>query len=627
MAQQLADIALLSLRGGMNDTDPANALRPDQCTFANNVEWFVSTLGERRNGTEPLDITGSTLSSEEMIVHLSQWFPGNKVTEAEFWAIGYTPATSATFARRSTVGVWTPVVPIDPILLDEPEIFEVVTQPLNNKLFFAYKSAVDRLHVWDGTTLRPTGLSEPAAPVVITEGVGTYSGTRYFRVRYTTMSGSVVLARSEPSDSTTFIPPGTGAGANIARPALLGEGETNWEVEASDDNADFYRIATLLIATTSYNDEVADPADYADLGPLSEPIGANGLQPSARFLTFDGDRLILGGHWTDVSLQSTVWWTPTGNAPGVGNDERLDETTNSSLNLDNYAGGALTGLAPGISGSWYAFKWNHIYKMVRTGDDDRAYSAMTVSTSRGAISGTIFPGMDENGAACIYFLDPTAGPSRLGPGGPEKIVGLRKTWKRVNLNATRIIGRGCYYPYKQQAHWWISVDERNSPNLKLMLQVSEVQVIEAGGVGRGWALADGNIANIFSCTTFTEQIITDGLLAPTERPFIGQADPDFIQRCDVQTDDNGHDYIATMRSAPMFTAGLLNKFGAMVGALLAFANNSTSVVVRLIMNFGLNDKSVTVSLAPEALEEYVIKPLDNLSLSECRALQVEFSDE
>ena len=51
-AQSAASGALevLSLRGGMNDTDPANNLADDQCTLAQNVEFFYSMLGERRAG-------------------------------------------------------------------------------------------------------------------------------------------------------------------------------------------------------------------------------------------------------------------------------------------------------------------------------------------------------------------------------------------------------------------------------------------------------------------------------------------------------------------------------------------------------------------------------------------------
>src|ERR1019366_1805596 len=187
MAAVSPDLVVATLRGGYNDTDPASALAQDQCTVANNVEFFASMLGERRNGCGPLDITGSDLDDEATIVHLSQWFPDNSVTNPEFIAIGATPTVSATVAKR-TNGTWSQIVPGDALAVTVPDIFDITTQALNGKLFMPYHSSVDRMHIWDGTTLRRAGLTEPAAPTVVdTAGAGTYASPRYFRVRYTIM--------------------------------------------------------------------------------------------------------------------------------------------------------------------------------------------------------------------------------------------------------------------------------------------------------------------------------------------------------------------------------------------------------------------------------------------------------
>lgn len=716
-----APIAINSLRGGLNDTDPPNLLKDDECTTANNVEFFWSALGERRYGCDPLDLTGSGILDEDRVVHISQWYPDNDVTSPEFWGIGLTPATSVTFSRRNS-GTWSDVVPIIAMdLTSGADVYKVSSQSLNGKKFFTYPSAEDRMFVWDGTSLRPTGVAQPDAPVVTDEGSGTYNTVRYFRIRYTIENvDDQVVARSEPSDSVQFYPSGTGAGARITRPALLGQGETNWEIEASEDDAFFYRIATKPIATLFYDDETsvanamptvpptvtqplgyilisnaaaainitgvvsngtysdgvsfplrgwvmytgagayvpqadlgahspllagdlmfASPdvanaleaaagfgTSYSDLGPLSEDIGTYLLQPAAKFLAVDGDRLILAGHYTDPTLQSTVWWTPVSNDPGAGNDERLPLFVNNSLPMDNYAGGPITGIISAASGSWYVFKNAGIYKMTRTGDVNRAYVAITISTSRGAIEGSIFAGMDANGSPCVYFLDPLVGPSVIGPGGVQAIKGVRRTWNRVNLNAT-IVSHGVYYPYKRQAHWWLALEDSNYPNFKLVSQVSEHQQAPDGGIIRGWSTADGRISEAFCSAILTELVTINGITALRDRPFIGLDDPDFIQRCDQETDteDAGVAFVADLITSPFFTAGLLSNWGVMTGALLASANTGTTMKVYLIRNFGIEETNgYPVELSPKGAEPYVIRQMNSLTLSEAVAIQFRFTD-
>ncbi len=621
------DLVINSLRGGLVDSDPPNALPDDACTIACNVEWFSATIGERRNGCTPFSIAGSGMEAEDGIVHLSQWYPENQVNDPDYWAIGASPDTTVTLAKYSS-GAWATVVPADPISPLAPDVYDITTQAVNGKLFFAYRSAVDRLHVYDteAGTLRPTGLSQPEAPTVADEGSGTYAGLRYFRIRYVQINvDGDILRRSEPSESLAFTPSGTGAGATITRPALIGEGETHWEVEASDDDADFYKIATVLAATTTYDDETVLVTGYAD-GVLSEDIGDYLLLPSAKYLAVDGDRLLMGGHWTDVTRQSRIAWTPVLNDPGAGNDERLPLSIDNTVDLDNYEGGPLTGISASTNGTWYAFKWSHIYKMSRTGDVVRAYDVLTISKSRGAIPGSIISGVTESGASCIYFLDPMLGPSRLGPGGLQVITGLRQTWARVNLRAAMIVARGCYYPYKQQIHWWVAVDGSESPSLKLVLQVSELQASVGGGVGRGWSTATGRIAEATAVSVFTEWINIGGILSLSMRPFIGLTSPDGIQRCDTGTTDAGVGYIATIRTRPFFVQGLLNRWGAMTAALLAGAHATAHILVKFIRNFGLETNQITTDLAPELDEAYVIKVFDNLVMSSAIGIQVEFTD-
>ena len=624
---ETSDLTITSLRGGLNDTDAPNALADDECTVATNVEFFSSMLGERRNGCGPLTITSSGLDAEGETCHISQWFPTNKIDTPEFWAIACTPGVSAVWARRDINGVWSAVVPGDPLHFDAPGVYEVQTQALNGKYFFAYRSAQDRLHLWNGTTFRRTGLAQPAPLTAIDDGLGTFTSIRYYRIRYVEQVSGVVVRRSEPSTTLTFTPSTTGSGAEITRPALLSEGETHWELEASLNNADFYKHSVQVTNTTTVWDTTLHTVGYA-AGLLSESIGTYQLQKSAKFLTVDGDRLITGGHWTDTTLQSTVTWSPVQNDPGVGDDERLPFGINNTITLDNYDGGGLTGIVSSTYGSWYAFKWAGIYKFVRTGDLERAYDVITISKTSGAIPGSLVRAVDKSGATYIYFLDPVLGPSRIGPGGLQVIRGIRKTWGRVYLQAASIVARGLFYPFKQQIHWWVAVDGSDTPNLKLILQSSELQPLGPGEVGKGWSLATGRITEARAVAILTEKVSINSVTRSSTRPFIGLTSPDDIQRCDTERTDAGIEYVATVRTHPFLLTGLLRNWGAMEAAVLAVANASYSILVKFIRDFGTETNTLksAASLAPVGAETLVIKDFDDLVMSEARSIQVEFTD-
>lgn len=648
MAQESQDIVIPSMRGGYDD-GPPTSLQPDQATLADNVEFFYSTFGERRAGCEPLSMTGAGFGAMTDIVHLSQWFPTNDIQNPELWAIAAVPGVAGIvplIARRSgTVTgnpTWNPVsAGLDPIINSIPNVYQVVSRSLNGKLFWAYDCGFDRGHVWDGSAWRLSGLAAPDVPTVTNEGSGAYSGTRYFRTRLVSQKGDGSLTRrSEPSESVTFEPSGSGAGARIARALVTSapnshsdEGQTAWEVEAAEDNATFYRIATVPIATLTYDDDTASALDYATNGVLSDAVGAYELPPSARFLATDGDRLLMAGNYADKTKESNISWSPVSNDPGVGNDERVPLVTtggasvNNTMTLDNYDGGPLTGISDAVFGTWYAFKYSRIYKLFRTQDNVRAYESITMSTTRGAILGSIFPGVDENGQACVYFLDPLFGPSRVGPGGLELIQGLRETWKRVNLKAERVVARGIYYPYKQQAHWWVALDGANTPSIKFISQTSEMRRDATGGLIGCWSTASGTIAGATAVSLYWEWVNENGNVTLSLRPFVGLAGPDFVQRCDANTTDAGDAYFADMITRPFISGGLLTQWGAMVGALLATSCLTQDINVSLIRDFGKQASTpITVDLAPVGAEEFVIRVIDNLRMSEAYAIQVRITD-
>lgn len=726
-------VTFSTLRGGLNDEDQPNALKVDECVTAENVEFFESLLGQRRLGTASLSLTSSGLTAKNEIVHLSQWNPTNVVTAVEYFAVAATVGGggSTAVARRDTTGTWHTISPTDALVFTAPDIYAITAQPFNAVLFVPYDSGTDRLHCWDGTNFRRTGLAAPVAPTAAdTATGGLFTGTRYYRQRACVVSGSTVLLRSEPSSVLTFSPAGTKNGATITKGAdQAGEITTHWELEASLDNTNWYRIARTVNATTTYTDQTASAKtyptargagapvstdgttityvllsnqaaqlnltgtvsngtyataaatiagrgwigydssdtylslgslatgwvagqkyyaspdvatvleqqavggtgqDYSSIGTLSEAVNAYTNLPSAKFVIVDGDQLVYAGHWTDASRFSMVGWTPPTTDPGVGNAERAPSVTTggtsitTQVNLNNYDGGGITGLVSSNFGRWYAFKWQRIYSALRTNNSTQAYQIDTLSSSRGAIPGSIVRGTDGYGNSVIFFLDPFVGPCLLQNGVVRRIRGLRTTWKRVNTLATSLICCGCFYPRKQQVLWWLSVDGGNTPTFGIRLQTSELTMVNNDEMGRGWSTFTGSMAAVRCAAALT---VTVGNLT-TDVPFIGKTTPDFVQQCDTGTDDNGTAFTGTIVSAPQYLATTLNKWGVVEAGLLATADAQGSIILGLVLDQGAMTgyTSAATSLAPVASEPQVVKNFDDALIGEARAVQLSLTD-
>jgi hypothetical protein len=315
-----------------------------------------------------------------------------------------------------------------------------VARSLHGKMFLAYRSNIDRLHVWDGTNLRRTGLiPQYLTPTAVDSGAaGTLSGTRYYRQRGVVMSGTTILLRSEPSAVLTFHPAGTFSSITITKAASTGEGETHWELEASLDNANFYRLARTLVATPTVIDTTSVNSGYNGY-PLAEGVEDYALIPSCRYLAVDTDRLIWAGSYEQPALDARVGWTPVYAADGVGNDERMETDTDPFRDLDAQDTGRITGLSDSVLGANWVFKQRAIYKMIRTGVRTNAYEFDKYTDVFGAIPGSVVEGVDGTGQPCLYFLDRDQGPCRLGMGGIKKCgEDLRRTWETINVDAAAV---------------------------------------------------------------------------------------------------------------------------------------------------------------------------------------------
>lgn len=512
----MADFVITSTQGGLNNSDPPIAIADDQVTEAFDIEWVRSPLGARRRGATAISLAGSVIPVYEMVTFLQRHLPDETETSAQLWAMGVSGSSSALAYKDTT---WHTVTPSEAITVTGTYKYQVQGQSLHGKNFLAYKSSVDRLHVWDGTSLRKSGLAEPAAPTGANDGgVGTFTGTRYYRVRYTVQSGGTTLRRSEPSNVLTFAPNGNDTGIVVTKPTTINESETHWELEASLDNANFYVLATTVVGTTTVTDTTDYLAGYAQTYDLSEDVGDYALIPSVRFLAADQDRLVYGGSFEDPDAASIVGWSPVANDPGSGNDERTPTDTDNFLNLDGLVGGGLTGLSNPVNGYIYAFKIGRIYKLIRTGSRAAAYEAVLLTDKRGAIEGSITEGIDQAGRPCLYFVDPTVGPCRLGNGGLLTCgADIERTWKTVNIDAS-LVARSLYYPANGQVHWWLAVDEL-TPDTHIVLHVRNTTDTPQG-VRRGWAIWRGASRYVLACCLFAQNVDDGVSRSKVLQPFV-----------------------------------------------------------------------------------------------------------
>lgn len=376
--------------------------------------------------------------------------------------------------------------------------------------------------------------------------------------------------------------------------------------------------------------------DYADIGTVSEAIGAYLTLPSFKYAIVDGDRLVYASHQSDASLFSQVGWTPPTSDPGVGNDERAPIVTTggtditSKKQLDNYAGGGLTGLAPGILGTWFAFKFQRIYGAQRTHDATDAYDIDCITTSRGAIDGSVIVANDARGNTVIYFLDPFVGPCQLTPGGVVKAIrGLSDTWVRVNTKATNVVACGCFYPKKGQVIWSLSVDGGNSPSLGIVLDTNYLRDDDEGYLRGGITQFDGKKAAAFCMAALT---YTSGN-ETTDIPFVGvsSANGSLLRTDDSSVyKDNGTSFTARLRGKPRYTAGLLRMWGALKTAALFTAQAAGFARVGIVRDQGASPDATCMgknaSLAPLRTEPQVLVVMNDVNVSEASSVQVLVTD-
>ena len=512
------------VRGRCGFDDPAE-LPDDMAAEALNVRLRRGALAEKRYGATSRTFTGDAFSGFNS---LHNFVPGQNDAAAEFH---FTSRDATPKIVRVAAGTAAANLTLADNIASLPQ--NARTAMLNGKLFWAYDSALNRLHVYDPafstTAVRRVGLATPAAPTAANTAVGgTYPAIlRYYRVRWVrTTTGRRSL--SDSTASVSFTPSGSFTGVVVTQPTVAGEGETHWRVEVSLDNVTFYDLSgDIAIGTTTYTDSTATTA-YAD-GDASPELGAYMPPPSAKCILSTGDRLLMFGAYETTAgtgmapYNGRVWWTPVLGTTDGDDDERVSDTIDVKgwLDISRDAGAEDRALVGPIDGQIFVFTSRGVYMLARTGNEERPFKRVVLSTILGAVTQeSTFIGEDETGKPCIYFLDPGRGPYRYGAHGFQRIdYDVQDVWRTVNLAATNRVAHGVFNAEDRLVHWWVATGSSNDPDVGLTFAVREGTSTQVEGVRYGWVKDTGASCTGRCSVMFSETF--GATMSRKRKPYVG----------------------------------------------------------------------------------------------------------
>jgi hypothetical protein len=495
MATRDVPIVLADLSGGQNSADPPLALGPTQAIAVVNVEWHRSKFGRKRRGSRLIERESgmSALPTDTTFVTMAGvQRPTNGLTPNPVGLI------VETFDFRWVS--WGYDTGYDWVLgnVSDTPLTHACVVYFAGRWFAAFKSAADRLHTigtgvfgFNATGYR-VGIGPPLAAPVISEAAGSVTDLRKYRHCFCSMSGTVMLMRSEPGPETlahTLTAEQASAAAPGAAPA--GENYNAWELQvASDDDtyATWWVVGQALTSVAIVDNNTS----LLVLEPAPE-LGLHEPPHSAKYLGVDDNRMLMAGAYeqsTDPIQQSRVWFTPVEGDLGIGDGERVPDTVTGQRNwVDVDAGdqgGEITGFGPATLGDILVFKRAQLWRLVRTGNVDAPYIPRAIDKSIGTFGyRTISPGQDAAGGPCVYFAS-ARGPMRVGHDSVQYLgAAIEDVWQTVNQYANvHTSQHGTYYPNRGQYWLWVSVGTSTVPSVLLVYTVAT----------NGWAVYTGPLA-------------------------------------------------------------------------------------------------------------------------------------
>jgi len=623
-----APTELLQLHGRNGWNSPLD-LPVDIAAEMRNLHLYEGALGTKRAGSSSVPIVGVT-EFNALFRHNYTQDPNNV-----FLVAVDNSATNKIVRLQNSTGLWFNLTLKDNIQANDTEISWV---SLNSKLYIAYNSAVNRLHVWDiavsSTLVRRTGVTISAAPTAANTGAGAYPAVlRYYAVAFTEQVGGVTTRRSEVSPSVSFTPSGSGTAARVTKPTSPGDGETHWELYASTDNVLFYLLSTAAVGTTTQDDSAATTS-YAN-NTAAASAGTYSNWPSVRYLATDGNRLLGYGAWevTAAAGEMTpkngrVYYSPVLDTTGTNDDERVSNTTTIKGYIDivRNATSVDRGISPApINNCFYVFQDKGIAMLVPTEAAEQPYRRIVLSSQLGAVSNeSLVMGEDEVGRPCLYFLDPELGPYRVGANGFQRIgKDVQDIWDTVNMSATVKVAWGLYYKSLNLVIWAVATGESNEPDTMIAFDVTEGRLTDQDGIRNGWFTWDGDFA-ASRCGAMFSTTIADPVPQRLV-PYVGKTK--LLRYDTTKTLDDTTPFRAYLTSRAM-TGNLwpTNK-EAVRSYLLATAEPGVTIQQAWVRNFGDEvNRTDAVMLTPQGSETRLLRKFESPELAEAYAFQVQLGD-
>lgn len=561
---------------GRNGSDNSLMIPEGQCLEAMNVNWFRCSLGGKRGGCTTIGLTGGTAFTDGARSGYRH-VPGDNQGAAEFWTID----GALKFHRLAGGSTWA-----DPTVLDPCTALpqEVNWQSFNGNLYVAYKSAHNRLHLWDGLTLRRVGLDLPAAIAAPTKTAGAIvADTRKYRIAWTRQVSGITIGRSNLSVASASVTYANEQGT-ATRGTPPGEGETHWELYGAATATafgDYRRIATTAIATTT----AVDNSPILD-GAVAPEDGANTPPPSAKYMVADDSRIVMGGAYELAANAENamapspfrVWWTSLLGSSNLeaGDGERISNTgtINGFADLEE----AIVGISQPMQvtsaaatslerGSFYVFSFGSQWKFISTNDVNTAYVKFRVTGGGGSIHHkSIINAEDVNGNPAIYWAS-SRGIMRISTGGQEYLgEDVVDVWETINLDAL-IPCHAIFYSDVHQVIFYIATGTSQFPNEAIVFDTRLGRVTEASGVRFGWSRYQGDSTHAYFSVMFSESIGSS--MGRKLKPHVGYVDSTAIFRCDTDDlDDAGMPFQAFIDSKSYVPWGLHRQGGTKDDAMV-----------------------------------------------------------
>lgn len=613
---------------GRNGWDTIFDVEDDRCVEARNMHLYDGGLGTRRGGSVSVTITGVTGPINALI----EYIPGQDQSAAELFVVD---GSATTKILRCAAGATFSNLTLTDNVSTEPFTFSAAT--LNGKLYMAYDSAVNRLHVFDPlsstTGVRRGGMGTTIVPPVADTGGGAYAATiRYYKARFSEVRSAATVREGEASPAQAFTPSGAGTAVRITKPPTLSEGETHWTIMASADGVTFYDLARQIVALTTYDDSAA-VSSYA-AGTASPSAGSRTPFPSVKSLGTDGTRLLGFGVWESTAGDSMapkngrVYIGPVLDSSSTNDDERINNTTSLQgfIDVARNSGAVDRGISPRpVNGNFFAFQSVGVYQLTPTESPATPYRRVVLSSQIGNLNqASIVMAEDRLGRACCYFLDPVKGPYTVG--GPDGLRWCGKDvadlWAAVNRDAT-VTAWGMWNPNQSQVFFFIAIGGP-TPNVVLVLDPTKQTVDEEGDLRGGWTTYDGDFCQARAGTMFSNSLAASR--PRTRVPYTGYSGGTKLLRYDetVHQDDTTAFNAVITSGAKVLEARAVEVRKAY---LVASAQSAVTIRQTIIRNTGdETNRTSDVVLTPVGSETTVLRKFEDAALQDAWTFQIALGD-